>query len=178
MAEELDPKFTRCFIKKSKYYFKQEMLVVGAIILAGIAFALLIVGLDWISTVINLEKIIIYVFIAIDIIIVGIITLVSINDTRSFLTTFIKTFIKIHVAFAILLCLLAIEFTCFFGAPILAMAIAWIVCVEVLGFGFIGGLIGVAIAGVILLPLNYSAFICLKIDPYVDTLWKKVIAWL
>lgn len=179
MTEELDPKFTRCLVKKSKYYFKQELIVIGAIIIAGIVFAALLAGLDWISTVINLERSAIYVIIVLDVAVAGIISIVCTADTlNNRFIEFLKFFSKLHMSFIILLFLLAIEFSCFFGIPVLAMILIWILCVDVFAFGFAIGILGVAITGFVLFPINYSAFICLKVDPCVDEQWKKVVAWL
>jgi len=60
----------------------------------------------------------------------------------------------------------------------MAIALVWMIFSEVLGFGIIGGIISGVITGIIIAPISYSAFVCLKIDPFIDEQWKRMVSWL
>lgn len=178
MSEEIDPQFTKCLVKKSKYYFKKELVAVGAglLVLAGMGLIILIMA--WASFAFALDSYRIWAMVALDFSIFGGIAIACAIGTHNVLMNFIKVFFKLHIIAVIFLGLLGLEMICLVGIPIMAISLIWLIFSEVLGFGVIGGLVSGIVIGIIVIPIHYSAFICLRIDPWTNDVWVKVMSWL
>lgn len=178
MSEEIDPQFTTCLVKKSKHYFKKELTVIGIIIAAFIFLMVLFFGIAWILTTLRFEGSYIWVLLLMDLAIFGGVAIACALGTDHMLINFIISFVKLHVIAATFIILLGFEMVCLVGIPFMAISLSWLIFSEVLGMGVIGGLISGIVIGIIVIPVNYSAFICLRIDPWVDEQWRKVLSWL
>ena len=178
MSEEIDPQFKICLVKKSKYYFKKELIAVGTglLILAGLGLCITLMA--WISSAFAIDSYRIWAMLALDLFVFGGIAIACAFDTEHALINFVKAFFKLHIIAVTFIILLGLEMICLVGIPIMAISLVWLIFSEVLGFGVIGGLISGTIIGIIVIPINYSAFICLRIDPWVDEQWKRILSWL
>jgi hypothetical protein len=178
MSEEIDPQFRICLVKKSKYYFKKELVAVGTglLILAGIGLCIMLMA--WISSAFAIDSYRIWAIVALDLFVFGGIAIACAFDTEHALMNFVKAFFKLHIIAVTFIILLGLEMVCLVGAPIMAISLVWLIFSEVLGFGVIGGLISGIIIGIIVIPVNYSAFICFKIDPFINEQWTRILSWL
>ena len=178
MSEEIDPQFTTCLVKKSKYYFKKELIAIGSglLILAGMGLIFAIMA--WASSAFAIDSYRMWAVLVLDFVIFASIAIVCALGTDHALINFIKSFFILHIIVILFIILLGLEIICFVGIPIMAISLVWLIFSEVLGFGVIGGLISGVVIGILVIPINYSAFVCLKIDPWINDMWKRSLSWL
>lgn len=178
MSEEIDPQFTTCLVKKSKHYFKKELVAVGTGLLVLAGMGLIVAIMAWASSAFAIDSYRMWAVIALDIVVFGGIAIACALGTHNALMNFVKAFFKLHIIAVIFLGLLGLEMICLVGIPIMAISLVWMIFSEVLGMGVIGGLVSGIVIGIIVIPVNYSAFVCLRIDPWTNDVWVKVISWL
>lgn len=178
MSEEIDLQFKICLVKKSKHYFKKELIAVGTGLLVLAGMGLIVTMLAWASSAFALDNYRLWAILALDLFVFGGVAIACALGTDHALINFIKAFFKLHVIAVTFIVLLGLEMVCLVGIPVMAISLVWLIFSEVLGMGVIGGLISGIVIGIIVIPVNYSTFVCLRIDPWVDEQWRKVLSWL
>jgi len=178
MSEEIDPKFIMCLVNKSKYYFKKELVAVGTVLLIAAGVGLIFILFAWIASAFAIDDYKLWAIIILDLIVFGELAFAYAFGTDHILMNFIKGFFKLHVIAAIAIFLFILGFICLTGISFMAISLVWLIFSEVLGFGVIGGLISGIITGIIIIPVHYSAFICFKIDSWIDERFNGVVSWL
>ena len=97
MSEEIDSQFKICLVKKSKYYFKKELIAVGTglLILAGLGLCIALMA--WISSAFAIDSYRIWAMLALDLFVFGGIAIACAFDTEHALINFVKDQLLYHI---------------------------------------------------------------------------------
>lgn len=173
--EDIDPNVQRCIIKKSKYYFKQELAYIVCILIGAILVGVVVCGLVWAGD--NIGNVVIFLIVVMDIAIMGLMAWATANNSEDKIIKFMTTFFKLHAVFIAGLFIIFVEIICFFGIPICMFILGYLVSFWLTPDIWIALGIGCLVA-IIVIPINFSMFICFKIDQYSDALIKRLGIWL
>jgi hypothetical protein len=178
VIENAEQKFTTCFIKKSRYYYKFGLETVGLAVILLIAFGVFLYIINWILNWIcpSNSPIILGIFI-IDILVITVVSLgYALSEYCRFWKYFIQAFIECHVLWMGAVCFGIIFIICLFGIPMALLAFTWLYITYMTNNILVGFVAGLITCGLIF-PLNYTLYDCFKIKEWMKIKWKNFIKW-
>jgi hypothetical protein len=176
--EDIDSEqFKSCMRKKSKYYYKLAFkLTLGLIGIVGVIVGISY-GVEFLIKFINADNLFFICIGIIYLICVSGLTWALSDGSENIIKDFVWNFIALHGIFIVFASTIAICLIGLIAIPAELAIIAGKFIYDLTNntmFTIVGGIV----VFILTIPVNISAFECLKIDPYTSEMIEKSLRWL
>jgi len=177
--EDIDSgQFKSCMRKKSKYYYKLSFQLTAVLICIVGVMVGIIYGVEFLIKFINNADNLFFICIGIIYLIcVSGLTWALSDGSENIIKDFAWNFVALHGVFIVFASTITICLMCLIAIPSELAIIAGKFIFDLTNdtmFTIIGGIV----VFILTIPVNISAFECLKIDPYTSEMIEKSLRWL